>query len=448
MPSNSRSHAGPGLAAWPTRSSRASTDVAIEISREDCELQHRLERSGGQRLEMRQFSAKCSATTRPRGGNGGSRIGDRSSQAQNRRFRSCEVDGSCPRKKSSRRIAAWPLHFALRLGALGTAGFWLVAVVSGESAQRGVVDEVTAFGIVAVEQGAHAVVEDFRRYAAKLGEGVGMASQQRLHVLVQHEAAPHHPAVAEHEREQPDDPLGSRLVGKDRAEMSEIHLRLTAGRRLETDLKAGGRSWTHLAQEILQRRVSAGISQPADLVTQPTAGQFRNCRDALTQVALEWRQLCRSRRPRSISRGSMPRAMYFATVLRCRPVRRAIAETVIPCWCSSNITISSANLTTHHLPRPIGGEVASVRTPFRQARLSQHSACRPRIAMSVFQSPDLARIHPAMTNSPLTLVLKAELEARIAALGQNGSWPAIIANIDALTETEVEPPVSEKLSPG
>ena len=38
----------------------------------------------------------------------------------------------------------------------------------------------------------------------------------------------------------------------------------------------------------------------------------------------------------------------------------------------------------------------------------------------------------------LALVLKAELEARIAALGQNGSWPAIITDIDALTETEVE----------
>jgi hypothetical protein len=38
----------------------------------------------------------------------------------------------------------------------------------------------------------------------------------------------------------------------------------------------------------------------------------------------------------------------------------------------------------------------------------------------------------------LALVLKAELEARIAALGQNGSWPAIIADIDALTETQVE----------
>jgi Transposase DDE domain len=38
----------------------------------------------------------------------------------------------------------------------------------------------------------------------------------------------------------------------------------------------------------------------------------------------------------------------------------------------------------------------------------------------------------------LGLVLKAELEARIAALGQKASWPAIIADLDALTETEVE----------
>ena len=73
-----------------------------------------------------------------------------------------------------------------------------------------------------------------------------MAAQQRLHVLVQHEAAPHHPAVAEHEREQPDDPLGSRLVGKDRAEMGEIDLRLTAGRvskRISKPAAGRGRTW-------------------------------------------------------------------------------------------------------------------------------------------------------------------------------------------------------------
>ena len=38
----------------------------------------------------------------------------------------------------------------------------------------------------------------------------------------------------------------------------------------------------------------------------------------------------------------------------------------------------------------------------------------------------------------LALVLKAELDARIGALGQRGSWPEIIAALDALTETEVE----------
>jgi transposase len=38
----------------------------------------------------------------------------------------------------------------------------------------------------------------------------------------------------------------------------------------------------------------------------------------------------------------------------------------------------------------------------------------------------------------LALVLKAELETRIAALGQKGSWPTIIGDLDALTETEVE----------
>jgi hypothetical protein len=38
----------------------------------------------------------------------------------------------------------------------------------------------------------------------------------------------------------------------------------------------------------------------------------------------------------------------------------------------------------------------------------------------------------------LALVLKAELEARIADLGYTASWPALIADLDALTETEVE----------
>jgi hypothetical protein len=38
----------------------------------------------------------------------------------------------------------------------------------------------------------------------------------------------------------------------------------------------------------------------------------------------------------------------------------------------------------------------------------------------------------------LALVLKKALEDLIAALGRVGSWPEIIANLDSLTETEVE----------
>ena len=38
----------------------------------------------------------------------------------------------------------------------------------------------------------------------------------------------------------------------------------------------------------------------------------------------------------------------------------------------------------------------------------------------------------------LALVLKAALEDRIAALGRTGSWPEIVADLDSLTETEIE----------
>jgi transposase len=38
----------------------------------------------------------------------------------------------------------------------------------------------------------------------------------------------------------------------------------------------------------------------------------------------------------------------------------------------------------------------------------------------------------------LALVLKSELESRIAALGRDGAWPAILADLDSLTESEIE----------
>ena len=43
-----------------------------------------------------------------------------------------------------------------------------------------------------------------------------------------------------------------------------------------------------------------------------------------------------------------------------------------------------------------------------------------------------------MSCSFLALVLKKELEDRIATLGHASSWPNVLADLDSLTETEVE----------
>ena len=42
-----------------------------------------------------------------------------------------------------------------------------------------------------------------------------------------------------------------------------------------------------------------------------------------------------------------------------------------------------------------------------------------------------------MCSAPFLALVKAELEQRIAALGRDGSWPAILADLDSLSETEI-----------
>ena len=98
-------------------------------------------------------------------------------------------------------IAERALHLALGLGPIRPTSTRLITIVFGKRAQGGVVDDVPALGVLAMEHGAHAVIQDLPRHPAKRLEGRDMAAQQGLHVLAQHEAAPHHPAVAEHQRE-------------------------------------------------------------------------------------------------------------------------------------------------------------------------------------------------------------------------------------------------------
>src|SRR4029453_19423677 len=89
--------------------------------------------------------------------------------------------------------------------------------------------------------------------------------------------------------------------------------------------------------------------------------------------------------------------MYLRTVARVSPVRRAIADTLKPCWCNSRITISSLNRTTSDLPRTIEGKVASCRALPYDADLRDLRSHRSCIEVIKIQSPDLARIHPPLT---------------------------------------------------
>ncbi len=157
-----------------------------------------------------------------------------------------------------------------------------------------VVDDVTCcrsgLGILAVEHGFHAVVEDLGWCPAKGLECGGVAAQHGLHVLMWDEAAPQHAAVAEHEREQPDHPLYAGFIGEHGAEVGEVDLGLPTWRRLEAHLEAGCRARPDLAEEVLYPRVAPNIAEIAKLAVQAAGGQLGIGRDPLAQIGLEWRE--------------------------------------------------------------------------------------------------------------------------------------------------------------
>src|SRR4051794_20834362 len=89
--------------------------------------------------------------------------------------------------------------------------------------------------------------------------------------------------------------------------------------------------------------------------------------------------------------------MYLRTVPRVSPVRRAIADTLKPCSCSSRITISSLNRTTPDLPRTVRGKVITRRALHRDPAPNGQPPPSHRVEVVKIQPPDLERIHPAMT---------------------------------------------------
>ena len=70
---------------------------------------------------------------------------------------------------------------------------------------------------------------------------------------------------------------------------------------------------------------------------------------------------------------------------------------------------------------------------------NQREACDiPRASIKVGAENRLQTIRGHVFCSFLALVLKKALEDRVTALGRVGSWPNILADLDSLTETEIE----------
>ena len=111
-----------------------------------------------------------------------------------------------------------------------------------------------------------------------------MATQNRLHVLVQDKTRPDQAAEAEHEREQPDNARDRRLIGKLQLELGEVDLRLVAGRRFESNFKVRQWSRPKLTQHIGDGGIATLISALAKLPQQSTTGQARIGHHALAQI--------------------------------------------------------------------------------------------------------------------------------------------------------------------
>ena len=106
-----------------------------------------------------------------------------------------------------------------------------------------------------------------RRAANRLESG-DMTAQDALQVLVNDEAAPDKPGVAEHHGKQPNDALDAGLVGKLHLEMGEVDLRLLAWRRFEAHLESGRARRPQVAHAVSENAVAARVAAFLDLAPQ------------------------------------------------------------------------------------------------------------------------------------------------------------------------------------
>src|SRR6187200_1127486 len=81
-------------------------------------------------------------------------------------------------------------------------------------------------------------------------------------------------------------------------------------------------------------------------------------------------------------------------VLRSRPVRRAIADTLKPWRARSRIMTSSPSVTTQALPQSTEGTMGYERLHGSKASAPEPCRC---VSLGKVHPPDLRSIHPALT---------------------------------------------------
>jgi hypothetical protein len=145
-------------------------------------------------------------------------------------LRSLEIAELAAEEEVLTHVTERAFDLALGLGTIRAARLGQEAVMAREVEQRAIVDDVTSLDVVTDHRRLHAVVEDLLWHATECFEGGDVAAQDCRQILMQHEAAPHHSAVPEHQREQPDDANDAGLGSELGLELREVYPRLRGGR--------------------------------------------------------------------------------------------------------------------------------------------------------------------------------------------------------------------------
>jgi hypothetical protein len=233
------------------------------------------------------------------------RIGDRVEPMPQLGVEIVEVAKGAAEEEVLADVTKRPFHLAFRFWPVRPASAWLEAIVPGEIDKRAIIDD-EAVGVLADDRGLHAIIEDLTRRTADRLESGDMTAQDALQVLVNDEAAPDKPGVAEHHGKQPNDALDAGIVGKLHLEMGEVDLRLPARRRFEAHFETGRARRPQIPHAVSENAVAARVSALLDLAPQTHRREAGIGRQALLQIRLERIGDPRPRRPCFVFRRLQP----------------------------------------------------------------------------------------------------------------------------------------------